>query len=82
MAIGELDGELGSWGAVKGGMGAITKAMATFAQSKGVEIKTNAGVKKILVEKGKALGVQLENGDTIKGRCVMPNLRDLIVKQR
>lgn len=73
LAIGELDGKLGAWGAVKGGMGAITKAMASFAQSQGVEIRTSAGVKKILIDQGKTIGVQLENGDIINGRCVMAN---------
>ena len=73
LALGELDGKVGAWGNVKGGMGTITQAMASFAQSKGVEIRTGASVEKILVEGGKAVGVQLENGDIFNGRCVMAN---------
>lgn len=73
LAIGELEGEAGAWGIVKGGMGTITKAMASFAQSQGVDIKTNAAVKKILIEGGKATGVQLDNGEIIKGRSVLAN---------
>jgi phytoene dehydrogenase-like protein len=71
--IGELDGERGAWRMVKGGMGALTQAMASFARSKGAEIRTGAPVEKILVKNGCATGVQLENGEIINGRCVMAN---------
>ncbi len=71
--IGELDGEKGAWRMVKGGMGALTQAMASFAQSKGAQIRTDAPVEKILVENGCATGVRLESGEVIKGRCVMAN---------
>ncbi len=71
--IGELDGERGAWRMVKGGMGALTQAMASFARSKGAQIRTDAPVEKILVKNGCATGVQLESGEVIKGRCVMAN---------
>ena len=73
MAIGELDGEKGAWRLVKGGMGGITQAMANFARSKGVDIRTAASVAKILVEKGRAVGVQLESGEILNSRCVLAN---------
>jgi phytoene dehydrogenase-like protein len=73
MAIGELDGELGAWRIVKGGMGGITQAMASFAQSTGVEIRTDAPVQKIRVEAGRAIGVQLEDGEILSSRCVLAN---------
>ena len=73
MAIGELEGEPGAWRLVKGGMGGLTQAMASFAQSKGVEIRTDASVEKVLVEKGRAVGVQLENGEILNSRCVLAN---------
>lgn len=73
MAIGEIEGEKGAWRLVKGGMGGITQAMASFALSKGVEIRTDAPVEKILIEKGNAVGVRLKNNETIKGRCVLAN---------
>ena len=73
MAVGEMDGEQGAWGLVRGGMGGLTQAMASFALSQGVEIRTEASVKKILVEKGRAVGGQLENGEILKGRCVLAN---------
>ena len=73
MAIGELDGELGAWRLVKGGMGGITQAMASFARSRGVEIRTDAPVERILVESGRAVGVQLEDGEVFSSRCVLAN---------
>ena len=73
MAVGEIDGEQGAWRLVKGGMGAITQAMAAFARSKGVEIRTQASVEKILVEEERAVGVQLETGEIVTGRCVLAN---------
>ncbi len=72
-AIGELDGEPGAWRMVKGGMGGITQAMANFARSKGADIRTSASVAKILVEKGRAIGVRLENGEIVNSRCVLAN---------
>jgi phytoene dehydrogenase-like protein len=71
--IGELDGERGAWRMVKGGMGALTQAMASFAQSKGADILTDSPVEKILVENGRATGVRLESGEIFHGRCVMAN---------
>ena len=73
MAIGELDGELGAWGLVKGGMGGITQAMASFARSKDVEIRTDAPVEKIRVEHGRSVGVRLKNGELLSSRCVLAN---------
>lgn len=73
MAVGALDGELGAWRLVKGGMGGIPEAMASFARSKGVEIRTDAPVKEILFEKGRAAGVRLESGETFRARCVLAN---------
>lgn len=72
-AIGELDGERGAWRLVRGGMGGITQAMASFARSRGVEIRTSAPVEKILIEGERAVGVRLESGESIKGRCVLAN---------
>jgi beta-carotene ketolase (CrtO type) len=53
---------------VKGGM---QLALADYLRSLGGEIKTNAGVEKILVSSGRATGVRLENGEEIPiGRLV------------
>ena len=72
-AIGEIEGEKGAWRLVKGGMGSLTQAMAKFAQSKGVQIRTGAAVERILTEGDRAIGVQLKSGELVNGRCVLAN---------
>ena len=44
-ALGEIDGVGGLWGHVKGGMGAISMAIARSAQASGAEIRTDATVR-------------------------------------
>jgi phytoene dehydrogenase-like protein len=61
------------WGVAKGGMGAITQAMAAFLREKGGEIRTEAGVAKILVESGKAIGVRLMSGEEIRAKVIAAN---------
>ncbi len=72
MCVGKLDGEVGAWRLVKGGMSGIPEAMASFARSKGADIRVDAPVKQILVENGRATGVILEGGETIRAtQCVV-----------
>ena len=73
-AFGEVNGEKGVWGHAIGGMGAITQAMAKSAVAKGVEIHTDAAVKKVLVRDGQAYGVLLENGQTLEAKVIVSNL--------
>jgi phytoene dehydrogenase-like protein len=72
-ALGEFDGEHGGWGLARGGMGAITRAMASFARSKGVEIRTDAAVDRIVVTDGRARGVRLEGGEEIPAKAILSN---------
>ena len=72
--MGDVDGSIGAWGLARGGMGAISNAIAGALQEHGGEIRTNAGVQQVLVENGKAVGVVLENGDEIRARIVVSNL--------
>ena len=71
--LGELDGRRGKWGVARGGMGAITQALAASAREAGVEIRLDAPVSRILVEGGRANGVRLESGETIHARAVLAN---------
>src|SRR2546428_2239469 len=50
----------------KGGMGAVTQAMAAAAREAGAEIRTGADVAQILVKDGRATGVALASGETIE----------------
>jgi phytoene dehydrogenase-like protein len=68
--MGEIDGAFRSWGFARGGTGAISNAIADAAREAGVEIRTKAGISKIIVKNGKARGVVLENGDEISADVV------------
>jgi phytoene dehydrogenase-like protein len=72
--FGEVNGKKGAWGHALGGMGAITQAMAKACAAKGVEIRTNAAVKEVIVEKGRAAGVVTDAGETLRARAVVSNL--------
>ncbi len=72
--MGDVDGNIGAWGLARGGMGAISRAIAGAVREHGGEIRTNAEVAKIRVRRGRASGVVLENGDEIQARIVVSNL--------
>ena len=72
--MGDVDGSIGAWGLARGGMGAISKAIAGAVQENGGEIRTNSGVRQVLVRHGKAYGVALENGDEVHASIVVSNL--------
>jgi phytoene dehydrogenase-like protein len=55
----------------RGGMGALTAAMAAAAKEAGVEIRTNAEVTQILVKDGKVTGVVLAGGEQIAAKAVV-----------
>jgi phytoene dehydrogenase-like protein len=71
--LGEFEGRQGKWGLAKGGMGAVTRAIAASAREHGVEIRTAAPVERILVEGGCAGGVRLEGGEEIRAASVLAN---------
>ncbi|HEX8740252.1 MAG TPA: NAD(P)/FAD-dependent oxidoreductase [Casimicrobiaceae bacterium] len=72
--FGEVNGERGQWGHAIGGMGAITQAMARACAARGVTIRTGAPVARVLVEDGRAAGVELEAGATIRAPRVVANV--------
>ena len=69
--MGEIDGAFRSWGYSKGGTGGISLACARAAESFGAEIRTQAGVERVLVENGRATGVVLASGDEIEAQAVI-----------
>jgi len=71
--IGGSSGETGIWGYLKGGMGALSDAIAASAISFGAEVITQTSVAKIIVEDSVAKGVELQNGTIIKARYVVSN---------
>ena len=68
--MGEIDGAFRSWGFSRGGTGAISNAIAAAAREAGVEIRTKAGVAKIIVKGGRATGVALTSGEEISANVV------------
>lgn len=64
----------GGWGFIRGGMGTITQAIASYGRSKGLEIRTNAEVVAIDTPGGKATGVTLADGSRIRAPVVASNV--------
>ena len=72
--MGDVDGSVGAWGLARGGMGAISNALASAMQAAGGQLRTNAGVQQIIVKNGSACGVALESGEEIFANIVVSNL--------
>jgi phytoene dehydrogenase-like protein len=72
--MGEIDGAYRAWGLAKGGTGGISLALASAARSFGAEVLTGAGVERVIVESGRAVGVVLEGGDEVRAATVVSSL--------
>lgn len=72
--MGEINGNLGSWGVVRGGMGALSDAIAADVREYGGEIRTDSSVARVLTKNGRATGVVLEDGTEIAASVVVSNL--------
>lgn len=58
----------------RGGTGAVPKALAALAVELGVELRTNADVRRIIVNNGAVTGVQLTDGPPIACTAVVSNM--------
>jgi phytoene dehydrogenase-like protein len=72
--FGEVNGKQGVWGHAIGGMGAITQAMASVAGEHGVRIDVRSAVREVIVERGRATGVVLDDGTPVRARAVIANV--------
>lgn len=72
--MGEIDGQFRAWGFPRGGMSGVAEAIASAARSFGAEIRTEATIERILVERGRACGVVLEGGDEIRAKTVVSSV--------
>ncbi len=72
--MGEIDGAFRSWGFARGGNGAVSEAIASSARAHGADVRTEAGVERVLVEGGKARGVVLEGGEEIRAKQIVSGL--------
>ncbi len=72
--MGDVDGNIGAWGYARGGMGAISHALADSVREAGGEIRTDAEVMQFLTQGDRATGVVLADGEEIHGKAVISNL--------
>lgn len=72
--FGEVNGKRGVWGHAIGGMGAVTQAMARAAAEAGADIRTDACVREVLCEAGRARGIVLASGEIARARAVIANV--------
>ncbi|AGB43952.1 phytoene dehydrogenase-like oxidoreductase [Mesorhizobium australicum WSM2073] len=68
---GESGGVAGAQWLPKGGMGAVVAAIRTAAEKAGVMIRASMPVARIIVEKGRAVGVALDNGEELRARTIV-----------
>lgn len=68
--MGEAGGARGVWGYVKGGMGALSDAIARACSDMRVDIRRESPVRHIVTSRGRAVGVQLEDGTQIDAKVV------------
>jgi phytoene dehydrogenase-like protein len=71
-ASGASGGGVG-WGFVRGGMGELTRLIAEAAHEVGAEIRTGTSVAQVRIERGRATGLVLDNGDEIAAGFVVSN---------
>ena len=69
--IGETGGQAGAWGFPRGGMGAVTGALARAARMSGAQVRTGAEVARIRTRGGRVAGVTLASGESIDAQVVV-----------
>ncbi len=68
-----LCGNHGKLSLPAGGMSGISDSLAACARGFGVQIQTSTPVKRVIVENGRATGVETEAGDTFRSLTVVSN---------
>ncbi|GLS39502.1 oxidoreductase [Mesorhizobium tianshanense] len=68
---GETGGVAGAQTLPKGGMGAVISAIRAAAEKAGVAVRTSTPVARIIVEKGRAVGVALDSGEEIRAKTIV-----------
>jgi phytoene dehydrogenase-like protein len=69
--LGDAAGPAGVWGFPRGGMGAVTAALAAAARSFGAEIRTGAEVARIRTAGRRVAGVTLASGEDVDAETVI-----------
>ena len=68
---GELNGPLS---VVSGGRSQLTHALLHAAEAQGISLRLGAAVEKVLVDNGRAFGVELRDGDMLKAKIIVSNV--------
>jgi len=68
-----LSGDHGRTGIPAGGMGSVSNELAHAARTAGATIRTGMPVKRIIIENGRATGVETESGDRFNSLMVISN---------
>jgi phytoene dehydrogenase-like protein len=82
--MGEVEGHEGAWAWVHGGMGMVGTVLARAGEAFGAEVRTGASVRRVVIEGGRASGVELDDGTVVRARRVVSNahpvttMRDLV----
>jgi phytoene dehydrogenase-like protein len=63
----------GTSGIIKGGMGALTQAMAGAARHYGADIRIGVDVAEVIIDAGQATGVLLDDGEKISAAALISN---------
>ena len=72
--MGAAAGSHGAWAFVRGGMGALSEAIAGAARAAGAEVRTDADVTGIELRGDRAAAVTLADGTTIHARAVVSGI--------
>src|SRR5436190_1915253 len=72
--MGQAGGQRGVWGYVQGGMGALAEALAQACLDLSVEIRREAAVKRILVDRGQTMGVVLWDDTLLEAPVVASSI--------
>lgn len=59
---------------VRGGMGSLSEALCRSIANKGGEVRLKTAVRRVLIEDGRATGVELRDGQRVTARAVVSNL--------
>lgn len=70
--MGEHEGA-GGWGFIRGGMGAITRAIESYGKTQGMDVEANSPIAEIKVRGGRAVGVVTEDGREYEAKTVVSN---------
>ncbi|MEL7536738.1 MAG: NAD(P)/FAD-dependent oxidoreductase [Pseudomonadota bacterium] len=69
--MGDVDGNMGAWGFARGGMGAVSAALADAFRAAGGTLKTSADVIAIRTRGRRVCGVALANGEELDATTVV-----------